>query len=157
MTAVTAKIVCNSKQVNDWATSLAFGADYQDGRNAEWAQATPSLSLNMTVKHDVGEHFDLGAPWTLMFVPDDTATAAAEAPAVKSYHPAVADVLGHFAYEHLPAHLQAVSKPICELAHQMALQLDGPQLTIGLQDLLRAKDAFVRAAVRPQTTPEESV
>jgi hypothetical protein len=66
------------------------------------------------------------------------------------YHPAVADVLGHFAYDHLPVHLQVVSKPICELAHQMAAELDGPQLTIGLQDLLRAKDAFVRAAVRPQ-------
>jgi hypothetical protein len=70
--------------------------------------------------------------------------------AAKPYHPAVADVLGHFAYEHLPEYLQAISKPVCELAHQMAEQLDGPQLTIGLQDLLRAKDAFVRAAVRPQ-------
>lgn len=70
----------------------------------------------------------------------------------KQHHPAVTDVLRHFAYDHLPEHLQAVSKPAHDLAHQMAEQLDGAELTIGLRKLLEAKDCFVRAAVRPAPT-----
>ncbi len=73
----------------------------------------------------------------------------------KQHHPAVADALSHFEYAHLPEHLQAISKPVHDLAHHMAEHLDGPQLTIGLQDLLRAKDAFVRAAVRPEADRPE--
>lgn len=151
MGTVTAKIVCTGKLKSDWGTSLEFGADYQDGRNAEWAEATPSLSLTMTVKHGVAAHFDLGAPFTLTFEPSNE-TEDVATPNARSYHPAVADVLRHFAWDHLPKHLQTVSRPFAELAHQLADTLSGPQLTIGLQDLLRAKDACVRAAVRPQAS-----
>lgn len=62
-------------------------------------------------------------------------------------HPAVAEVLQHFEYTHLPPHLQLVSQPTHALAHAMADQLSGPQLTVGLNKLLEAKDCFVRAAV----------
>jgi len=68
----------------------------------------------------------------------------------KTLHPAVVDLLQYFEFGHLPEHLQAVSEPIRELAHQMAAKLEGPQLTHGLMHLLQAKDCFVRAAV-PKT------
>ena len=58
-------------------------------------------------------------------------------------------ILQFFAYGHLPPHLQAVSKPFCELAHGM---VDGdsalprnPERTVALRKLLEAKDAAVRA------------
>ncbi len=55
-------------------------------------------------------------------------------------------ILKFFAYEHLPPHRQAVSKPIGELARQMAAELPaGAELSAGLRKLLEAKDCFVRA------------
>lgn len=57
-------------------------------------------------------------------------------------------ILKYFNYEHLPAHLQAVSKPIGDLARQMDEQLpDGPEKSTGLRKLLEAKDSFVRQAL----------
>lgn len=66
-------------------------------------------------------------------------------------HPATAAILRHFAYDHLPAHLQEISQPICELAHDMASRLSGPELTAGLRKLLEAKDCMVRAALDSST------
>ncbi|MGE0493275.1 MAG: hypothetical protein AB7S38_28970 [Vulcanimicrobiota bacterium] len=64
-------------------------------------------------------------------------------------HPATAMVFEFFAYEHLPPHLQEVSKPCAELAQKVATDLvDDPEVTVGLRKLLEAKDCFVRAAVR---------
>lgn len=62
-------------------------------------------------------------------------------------HPNTEALLKFFAYEHLPAHLQAISKPFGELAQNMAQSLDGPELTAGLRKLLEAKDCMVRAAL----------
>jgi len=63
-------------------------------------------------------------------------------------HPGTAHVARYFDYEHLPEHLQAVSKPCHDLAEQMVQALpDGPELTVGLRKLLEAKDAFVRTAL----------
>lgn len=73
-------------------------------------------------------------------------------------------ILQFFAYAHLPAHLQLVSKPFCELAHAIVLgdnQPDdvvgrvtfgaalprNPERTVALRKLLEAKDAAVRALV----------
>lgn len=57
-------------------------------------------------------------------------------------------ILKYFNFEHLPAHLQAVSKPIGELARQLDAELpDGPEKTTGLRKLLEAKDCFVRSLV----------
>lgn len=63
----------------------------------------------------------------------------------------------YFAFAHLPAHLQAVSKPIGELAEQFEQQLpDGPEKSAGMRKLLEAKDCFVRAALdAPKPTPGE--
>lgn len=58
------------------------------------------------------------------------------------------DILRYFAWTHLPPHLQAVSKPLGELAYQMAALLpNGPELDAGLRKLLEAKDCLVRAAL----------
>lgn len=55
-------------------------------------------------------------------------------------------LLNYFAYAHLPENLQAISKPLCELAYLMEETLpDGPEKTTGLRKLLEAKDCFVRA------------
>jgi hypothetical protein len=61
-------------------------------------------------------------------------------------HPAISHVLKFFSYEHLPAHLQEVSKPFCDLASQVANRApDSQETTVALRKLLEAKDAAVRA------------
>lgn len=62
-------------------------------------------------------------------------------------HPSTNQIAEHFAYDHLPEDLQAISKPCHDLAEQMIGALrDGPELSAGLRKLLEAKDCFVRAA-----------
>lgn len=57
-------------------------------------------------------------------------------------------IIQFFAYEHLPAPLQAVSKPFGELAHTIVANLPrNPERTVALRKLLEAKDAAVRALV----------
>ena len=69
-----------------------------------------------------------------------------------SEHPATTAILRHFTYDHLPADLQKISRPIAELAHDLAGRLSGPELTAGLRKLLEAKDALVRAAIDTRET-----
>lgn len=57
-------------------------------------------------------------------------------------------ILKYFKYEHLPEHLQTVSKPIGDLARHYDESLpDSAEKTTGLRKLLEAKDALVRAAL----------
>lgn len=57
-------------------------------------------------------------------------------------------ILQFFAYEHLPPHLQAVSKPFGDMARQIVDTLPrNPERTVALRKLLEAKDAAVRALV----------
>lgn len=62
-------------------------------------------------------------------------------------------VLGYFSYAHLPTHLRLVSQPFFTLAHVVANQYadgaDERELAKALDRLLEAKDAAVRAAVKP--------
>ena len=54
--------------------------------------------------------------------------------------------MNNFNYEHLPEHLQEVSKPIGELARLMNDKLsDSDEKEVGLRKLLEAKDCLVRA------------
>lgn len=62
-------------------------------------------------------------------------------------HPNTLAILRYFKYEHLPQALQEISRPFCDLAHEMAAKLQGSELTVGLRRLLEAKDAMVRAAL----------
>lgn len=70
-------------------------------------------------------------------------------------------IVQFFAYEHLPPHLQAVSKPFCDLARAIVGDERGmpegtstqfplprnPERTVALRKLLEANDAAVRAVV----------
>ena len=54
----------------------------------------------------------------------------------------------YFDYDHLPANLQSVSRPMSDLAQWMEAELpDGPEKSAGMRKLLEAKDCFVRAAI----------
>lgn len=67
----------------------------------------------------------------------------------KELHPAVKTLLGFFEYDHLPPHLQEISKPIHDLAHAIVdHQPSSAEQTVGLRKLLEAKDCFVRASVK---------
>lgn len=51
-----------------------------------------------------------------------------------------------FAYAHLPAHLQEISKPFGDLAQHIVDTLpSNPERTVALRKLLEAKDCAVRA------------
>lgn len=53
-----------------------------------------------------------------------------------------------FAWEHLPPHLQEISRPFGELADRIVKTLPrNPERTVALRKLLEAKDAAVRAAM----------
>jgi hypothetical protein len=55
-------------------------------------------------------------------------------------------IMQFFAYAHLPAHLQDVSRPFSDLADDMELLLPGnPEKSAMLRKLLEAKDCAVRA------------
>lgn len=57
-------------------------------------------------------------------------------------------ILKYFAYSHLPAKLQEISRPFGELAEHMERTLpDGPEKSAGLRKLLESKDCAVRAAL----------
>jgi hypothetical protein len=76
-------------------------------------------------------------------------TREAYAAAVEGRHPGVVNIMRHFAWAHLPTHLQAVSMPLGRLALEMVDDFpdDTPELVAGLRKLLEAKDCFVRAAI----------
>ena len=74
-------------------------------------------------------------------------------------------ILQFFVYEHLPPHLQRISKPFAELARSIvadsrAADMDdrvlalprNPERTVALRKLLEAKDAAVRAALAKDVT-----
>lgn len=75
--AITAKVKLGHKQPytnqgseTPYAVGLTFVPDYADGRNKEWAYATPSLSLAMSVIPQVAEKFEVGQAYTLTFSQD---------------------------------------------------------------------------------------
>jgi hypothetical protein len=62
-------------------------------------------------------------------------------------HPATAQLLAFFRYEHLPENLQRISKPFSELAHVVAAGNANAETTMALRKLLESKDCAVRAAL----------
>jgi len=57
-------------------------------------------------------------------------------------------ILRFFHYSHLPASLQAASRPFCELAAHIVTTLPrNAERSVALRKLLEAKDAAVRARV----------
>lgn len=68
---ITARVTCAMKYEQDTgvarSTVVTFGPDYADGRNKEWASATPYLNLTMTLKGPVADQFVTGHKYTLEF------------------------------------------------------------------------------------------
>lgn len=56
-------------------------------------------------------------------------------------------VLQFFSYQHLPPHLQEVSKAFCDLATKICEQSDNEETVVALRKLLEAKDAAVRSVL----------
>jgi len=57
-------------------------------------------------------------------------------------------IMKFFKYEHLPQHLQVVSKPFGELADLLVATLpENAERSVALRKLLEAKDAAVRAQI----------
>jgi len=53
-----------------------------------------------------------------------------------------------FSYNHLPSHLQDVSRLLCEVAHALDTALpNNPEKTTAMRKLLEAKDCAVRAVL----------
>ncbi|MFJ8345017.1 hypothetical protein ACIQ9J_01310 [Streptomyces sp. NPDC094153] len=74
--------------------------------------------------------------------------------ALEGRHPGTTHLMRFFAYDHLPEHLQAISRPFGELAEQLVRVLpDGSELRAGLRKLLEAKDCMVRAALDVPAAP----
>lgn len=70
MPSFTAKIRVNDNtpsSVSEGFRSVSFMPDYTDGRNKEWAYATPNLNLTMVVKPEIGEQLPKGTTVTLTF------------------------------------------------------------------------------------------
>jgi hypothetical protein len=62
-------------------------------------------------------------------------------------------MLQFFRYDHLPAHLQVVSRAFCDLATEIAETLPrNPERTVALRKLLEAKDCAVRAVIYTDST-----
>jgi hypothetical protein len=72
---VTAKISCTRKTEQgegaERQVQVDFLPDYNDGRNKEWSLYTPALSLSMTLKGAVADHFEPGQHYTLTFEPSN--------------------------------------------------------------------------------------
>lgn len=57
-------------------------------------------------------------------------------------------ILQYFKWDHLPPHLQEISKPFAVLAADMLTVIPrNPERTVMLRKLLEAKDCAVRAAL----------
>lgn len=74
--SITAKVTLASKVHQGPDTPheselLTFSADYNDGRNKEWAKATPYLNLAMVVKPEIADRFEVGSAYTLIFTPSE--------------------------------------------------------------------------------------
>jgi hypothetical protein len=67
----TAKVKVAAKTPSwDDNSNLTFYADYADGKNAQWAAATPSMTVTMVVNNTVAETVEIGDAFTLTFHKD---------------------------------------------------------------------------------------
>jgi len=69
---ITAKVRCTRKvelgEGDNRSATVNFGPDYANGRNQEWALATPHLSLSMTLNGKAADLFEPRRAYTLQFV-----------------------------------------------------------------------------------------
>ena len=65
--AITAKFKVSRVADMDWAHEIELTPDYAQGRNAEWAQATPAGMIRMTVRNAGPERASIDVLPTLWF------------------------------------------------------------------------------------------
>lgn len=65
---INALVTCTQKNENISNTQLVFNALYKEGENT-WSEYTPSLKLEMSVKKEVAEKFEVGQRYDLAFTP----------------------------------------------------------------------------------------
>lgn len=69
--SITAKVKVQSREeFAGGAAKINIAADYSDGRNKEWASATPQLNLTMVVTENIAPRFKPGTAFTLTFDED---------------------------------------------------------------------------------------
>jgi hypothetical protein len=69
---ITAKVKCFFKEAtgegDNRTATVKFEPDYAQGRNKEWAMATPYLSLTMQLNANATDLFEQNKCYTLQFV-----------------------------------------------------------------------------------------
>jgi len=66
--AVTAKFKVARKTDMGWAHEVELTPDYAEGKNSEWAAATPAGMIRLTIKNELAaEQFTEGASYTVTF------------------------------------------------------------------------------------------
>ncbi|MGW2511262.1 hypothetical protein ACWC0A_17885 [Streptomyces scopuliridis] len=71
-------------------------------------------------------------------------------------HPSTVQAVRGLSYEHLPRHLQPLSKPFHDLVEQMLRILpDDPELTAAIRKIREAKDCCVLLAALDDTAADE--
>lgn len=66
--AVTAKFKVSRLTPMGWGSEVELTPDYAQGRNAEWASATPAGMIRLTITNEAAvAQFVEGAPYTVTF------------------------------------------------------------------------------------------
>lgn len=66
--AVSAKFQVSRRSEMGWATEVELTPDYAQGRNKDWAEATPAGMIRLTIKNDLAaEQFKQGQPVDVLF------------------------------------------------------------------------------------------
>ncbi len=114
----------------------------ESGRGAPWF----SVTTDAAGKRSHFIHWRSGQEPTPFKLWSD-ADARRLTPSLTESAPALSEepIAQFFAYEHLPPHLQEVSRPFGELAQTILTLPRNPERTVALRKLLEAKDAAVRA------------
>ena len=74
---VTAKFKVSRLTPADTYTEVELTPDYAQGRNAEWAQATPSGVIRLTITNQAAiAYFEDGAPYTVTLEREEPEAAA---------------------------------------------------------------------------------
>jgi hypothetical protein len=70
--AVSAKFKVSRKTDMKWAHEVELVPDYADGRNKEWAEATPAGMIRLTIKNELAaDQFEVGAGYSVLFEKED--------------------------------------------------------------------------------------
>jgi len=151
----------NTSQVN-CTTSVRLEA-VTDGseENKKFWKYTPAGTLDFTTEPERAERFKIDQEYfvtlsdkmlTNVVEPLEIEGEVTNTEAVEDITPTLKEIIEaedcNFLYEHLPPHLQLISKPFALLAAQMFKLNPRRQRSEGYQRLLEAKDAMVRAAIK---------